>query len=67
MTYEAKSNSPLILKQKPHMVVCLVKSYEKNDTFAEKVGQLKIHTRVGQTCSMYEPHIVKPKLQRAAT
>jgi len=26
-----------------------------------------LYTRGGQTCSMYEPHIVKPKLQRAAT
>jgi len=25
------------------------------------------HNRGGQTCSMYEPHIVKPKLQRTAT
>jgi len=29
MTYEAKSNSPLILKQKPHMVVCLVKAMRR--------------------------------------
>jgi len=27
----------------------------------------RLHGRGGQTCSMYEPHIVKPKLQRAAT
>ena len=26
-----------------------------------------IYVRAGQTCSVYEPHIVKPKLQRAAT
>ena len=26
-----------------------------------------LFSRGGQTCSMYEPHIVKPKLQRAAT
>jgi len=26
-----------------------------------------LYTRSGQTCSMFEPHIVKPKLQRAAT
>jgi len=26
----------------------------------------KLYDRSGQTCSMYEPHIVKPKLQRAA-
>jgi len=25
------------------------------------------YTRVGETGSMYEPHIVKPELQRAAT
>jgi len=25
-----------------------------------------LYMRGGQTCSMYEPHIVKPKLQRAA-
>jgi len=25
------------------------------------------YARGGQTCSMYEPHIVKPKLHRAAT
>jgi len=25
------------------------------------------YTRGGQTCSMYEPHVVKPKLQKAAT
>jgi len=26
-----------------------------------------LHIKGGQTCSMYEPHMVKPKLQRAAT
>jgi len=26
-----------------------------------------LHIRGGQTCPMYEPYIVKPKLQRAAT
>ena len=26
-----------------------------------------VYTRGGQTCSMYEPHILKPKFQRAAT
>jgi len=32
------------------------------------VGEvLKVYSSGGHTCSMYEPHIVKPKLQRATT
>jgi len=27
--------------------------------------RLSAYIRGGQTCSMYEPHIAKPKLQRA--
>ena len=30
-------------------------------------SSLNVHSRGGQTCSMYEPQIVKPELQRAAT
>jgi len=32
-----------------------------------KDKQRSLEVKDGQTCSMHEPHIVKPKLQRAAT
>jgi len=31
------------------------------------VSYVWLYTRGGQTCFMYEPHIVKPNFQRAAT
>jgi len=33
----------------------------------KRASEYTAYTRGGQTCSMYETHILKPKLQRAAT
>jgi len=58
------TSTPYILKQKQyHRWITTVRS--SRSPVLEMY--ITIYTRGGQTCSMYEPHIVNPKLQRTAT
>ena len=65
--YEA-SNSKLLLIGQGMQTAFFDKSnkIKRADQISATVV-LKGHSRGGQTCSMYEPQIVKPKLQKAAT
>jgi len=53
----------LMMKQRPQFG-CATSRVEDTISYG---SLLILYSRGGQTCSMYEPHIVKPKLQRAAT